>query len=164
VIMDETTDNSTKLQVAVSVRYTNTSGKPEEHLVAMIESPSSTGEELSKLLLETLQLLHLNTDQLVGQGYDGGSNMRGDINGVQSRIRAKCPQALYTWCWSHSLQLVMSHTADGSSAAVDCFDKMKEVCSAVSSSAHRTRIMEQHLLEEDFPVDEDCQQQTVSTL
>ncbi len=163
VIMDETTDSSTKLQVAISVRYTNSNGTPEEHLVAMIEAVSSTGEALSNLLLETLQQLGLTSDQLVGQGYDGGSNMRGDINGVQSRIRAKCPQALYTWCWSHSLQLVMSHTADGSSAAVDCFNKMKEVYSTVSSSAHRTRIMEEHLLKEDFPVDEDFQQQEVNS-
>lgn len=162
VIMDETTDNSTKLQVAISIRYTDDSGTPEEHLVAMLEAPSSTGEELSKRLLETLEKLRLNLDQLVGQGYDGGSNMRGDKMGVQGRIREKCPQALYTWCWSHSLQLVMSHTADDSSAAVDCFDKMKQVYSAVSSSAQRTRIMEQHLLE-DFPVDEDeeTQQQEV---
>lgn len=164
VIMDETTDSSTKLQVAVSVRYTNSSGTPEEHLIAMIESPSSTGEALSNLLLKILKLRGLSMDQLVGQGYDGGSNMRGDINGVQGLIRAKCPQALYTWCWSHSLQLVMSHTADGSSAAVDCFNKMKEVYSAVSSSAHRTHIMEQHLLKEDFPADEDSQQQEVSSM
>jgi len=158
VIMDETTDNSTKLQVAISIRYTNNSGTPEEHLVAVFEASSSTGEALSSKLLETLEQLGLSTDQLVGQGYDGGSNMRGDICGVQSRIRAKCPQALYTWCWSHSLQLVMSHTADESSAAVDCFNKIKEVYSSVSSSAHRTRIMEQHLLKDDFPGDEEQQE------
>ena len=155
VIMDETTDDSTKMQVAISIRYTNNSGTPEEHLVAMLEASSSTGEALSNKLLETVEQLGLSTDQLVGQGYDGGSNMRGDICGVQSRIRAKCPQALYTWCWSHSLQLVMSHAADDSSAAVDCFNKIKEVYSSVSYSAHRTRIMEQHLLKDDFPVDEE---------
>lgn len=171
VIMDETTDNGTKLQVAISIRYTNNSGTPEEHLVAVLEAPSSTGEELSKKLLQTLEQLGLNSDQLVGQGYDGGSNMQGDKMGVQGRIREKCPQALYTWCWSHSLQLVMSHTADASSAAVDCFNKIKEVYSSVSSSAHRTRIMGQHLLNinEDFPVDEDeeaevSQQQEVGNL
>ena len=124
VIMDETTDFSTKLQVAITIRYTNeSSGIPEEHLIAMVEAMSSTGEALSSKLLDVLSDLGLRLEQLVGQGYDGGSNMRGDIQGVQGRIKAKCPKALYTWCWSHSLQLVMSHAADCSTAAIDCFNK-----------------------------------------
>jgi hypothetical protein len=120
----------------------------------MVEASSSTGEALSNKLLEVLSQLGLGLDQLVGQGYDGGSNMRGDIKGVQARIREKCPQALYTWCWSHNLQLVMSHAADESAAALDCFNKIKEVYACISSSAHRTMIMERHLL--DLPVDEEA--------
>ena len=87
------------MQVAISIRYTSDkTGIPEENLIAVIESQSSTGEALSGILLDVLQQLGLDLNNLVGQGYDGGSNMRGDIQGVQSRIRAKCPKALYTWC------------------------------------------------------------------
>lgn len=155
VIMDETTDLSTKMQVAISIRYVNKgTGVPEEHLVAMVEATSSTGEALTTTLLDLLERLGLGLEQLVGQGYDGGSNMRGDIQGVQRRIRDKCPQAIYTWCWSHSLQLVMSHASERSSPAVDCFNKIKEVYACVASSAQRTGIMEKHLLKEDLPVEE----------
>lgn len=137
-------------------------GVPEEHLVAMVESDSSTGESLTKKLLEVLSELGLGLEQLIGQGYDGGSNMRGEIQGVQARIKDICPRALYTWCWSHSLQLVMSHAAEESVAAVDCFRKIKEVYACVSSSAHRTKIMEQHLLgiSNDLLVDEEVIEET----
>ena len=66
--MDENTDNSTKMQVVISLRYTNISGVPLEHLVAVLEASSSTGEALSIKLLETLEQLGLSrpTDQLVG--------------------------------------------------------------------------------------------------
>ena len=120
----------------------------------MVEAASSTGDALSTKLLDVLEELGLSLDQLVGQGYDGGSNMRGDVQGVQGRIKAKCPRALYTWCWSHSLQLVMSQAADRSRAATDCFNKIKEVYACVSSSAHRTAILERLLTKADLPVEE----------
>lgn len=126
--------------------------------MAMTESTSSTGEALANKLLDVLSDLGLSVDQLVGQGYDGGSNMRGDIKGVQARIKERCPRALYTWCWSHNLQLVMSHAANESAAALDCFRKIKEVYACVSSSAHRTSIMERHLLQSDLPVDEEAEE------
>src|ERR1043165_390820 len=107
----------------------------------MVESTSSTGESLSNKLLEVLSELGLSPEHLVGQGYDGGSNMRGAIQGVQARIKEKCPRALYTWCWSHSLQLVISHAAEDSAPAVDCFRKIKEVYACVSPSSQRTSIM-----------------------
>ena len=34
-------------------------------------------------------------DYLVGQGYDGCSNMSGAFKGVASRIRTKIPRAMY---------------------------------------------------------------------
>jgi len=40
----------------------------------------------------------------------------------------------------------MSNTADDSSAAGDCFNKIKEVYLSVSSYAHRARVIEKHLL------------------
>ena len=142
---------TTSLSTGSSILFT---GAPEEHLVAMVESTSSTGEALANKLMEVLSELGLGLDQLVGQGYDGGSNMRGGSRGVQARIKEKCPRALYTWCWSHSLQLVMSHAADESIAAADCFRQIKDVYASVSSSAHRTTIMERHLLHTDMLTDE----------
>lgn len=125
----------------------------------MVESISSTGESLSNKLLEVLAEVGLSPEQMVGQGYDGGSNMRGDIQGVQARIKEKYPRALYTWCWSHSLQLVISHAAEDSAPAVDCFSKIKDVYACVSSSSQRTSIMERHLLKVDLPVDEEVEEE-----
>src|SRR6218665_3887714 len=80
--MDENADNSTKVQVVSSLRYTNISGAPLEHLLAVLEASSSTGEALSNKLLETLEQLGLSTDQLVGQALGWCSNLKGDIMGT----------------------------------------------------------------------------------
>src|SRR6218665_2103616 len=77
--MDENTDNSTKMQVVINLRYINISGSPLEHLLAVLEASSSTGEALSNKLLEILEQLGLSTDQLVGQALRWCSNLEGYI-------------------------------------------------------------------------------------
>src|SRR6218665_3064163 len=71
---EETTDNSTKKQIVISLQYTNNSGTPLEHIVAALEASSSTGEALPNKvgLLETME-------QLVGQALGWCSNLGGDI-------------------------------------------------------------------------------------
>jgi hypothetical protein len=44
----------------------------------------------------------LSVESLVGQGYDGGSNMMGACKGVQARIAQLNPAALFTRCFCHS--------------------------------------------------------------
>lgn len=43
----------------------------------------------------------------MSQSYDGASNMRGAINGLQSRIGSRSPQAIYNWCYAHRMNLVI---------------------------------------------------------
>src|SRR6218665_1042224 len=82
--MDENTDNNTKMQIVISLRYrpTNISGAPLEHLLTVLEASLSTSEALSNKLLETLEQLGLSTDQLVGQALGWCSNLEGDIMGT----------------------------------------------------------------------------------
>jgi Domain of unknown function (DUF4371) len=90
VLMDETTDVSHKEQVAVYVRYvseSNATVEVQERLLALVDTDNTTGESLAGLLVSCLTKHGLSVDNVVGQGYDGGSNMRGASKGVQARIR-----------------------------------------------------------------------------
>ena len=51
----------------------------------------------------------LDLNHLVGQGYDGASAMSGHMNGAQAYINNAYPQALYTHCASHVLNLSLSN-------------------------------------------------------
>lgn len=50
--------------------------------------------------------LGLDIFRLRGQGYDGGSNMAGKINGLQQRMKQENSKALYFHCVGHQLNLV----------------------------------------------------------
>jgi len=41
--------------------------------------------------------------KVVGQCYDGGANLSGPYKGVQARIAKKNKNAIFTHCFSHSL-------------------------------------------------------------
>ena len=58
-------------------------------------------------MIKTLNGLGLKVEDIVGQGYNGGSNMVGKHNGVQARIRELNPLTLFTHCYSHSLNRVL---------------------------------------------------------
>jgi hypothetical protein len=42
-----------------------------------------------------------------GQGYDGASNMRSELNGLQVLFLNDCPYAYYVYCFVHRLQLAL---------------------------------------------------------
>jgi hypothetical protein len=51
--------------------------------------------------------LKLILKKVIGQGYDGASNMRGEFNDLQSLILREISSAYYVHCFAHQLQLVL---------------------------------------------------------
>ncbi|KAF2886458.1 hypothetical protein ILUMI_19716 [Ignelater luminosus] len=60
------------------------------------------------LIITTLEGLNINSNFMVGQGYDGASSMSGAFHRVQVYIRPKYSSAIYVHCASHSLSLPIS--------------------------------------------------------
>jgi len=51
------------------------------------------------MLVGVLKKNDLDINNIVGQDYDGGSNMSGINKGVQTRIMEQNPAALFTHCY-----------------------------------------------------------------
>ncbi|XP_048491417.1 uncharacterized protein LOC104883938 [Beta vulgaris subsp. vulgaris] len=61
-----------------------------------------------KNAIETLLMDHsLILSGVRGQGYDGASNMRGEINGLKTLIMNENPSTYYVHCFAHQLQLTL---------------------------------------------------------
>ena len=106
ILADETTDVAGVEQMTFCVRYLK-DDKIIESFLRFIPVESTTGENLSEIILNTMASLNINTEKLRGQGYDGASNMTGKFKGVKTRIMEKFPLAQYTHCSSHVLNLVV---------------------------------------------------------
>ncbi|XP_043195671.1 52 kDa repressor of the inhibitor of the protein kinase-like [Amphibalanus amphitrite] len=142
IIADETTDRNKRGQLALVLRYVAEDGTVREDMVALLNPEKTTGEALSKMIIDALQKLDLSLDGVRGQGYDGGGNMSGRISGAQSRIRTLQPLAVYTHCASHRLNLAL-----GRALTVPGVRNMLGVVSVASNffndSAARVQLLEE---------------------
>uniref|UniRef100_A0A2S2P594 Repressor of the inhibitor of the protein kinase n=1 Tax=Schizaphis graminum TaxID=13262 RepID=A0A2S2P594_SCHGA len=119
VLADETTDISTKEQLAICVRYISEDNMLNEDFLQFFEIESLTGESLANSILNGLSKCGIDCSYLHGQGYDGASNMSGQFRGVQSIVKLKYPKAVYVHCSAHSLNLAVS-TASGIKPIRNC--------------------------------------------
>lgn len=118
VLMDGSQDVSCKEQMSVVVRYVNQSGNIVERTICFFNASKDTsGKGLYESLQSALLDVGLSLSKAVGCSFDGASNMRSDIIGVQARIQETNPYCIYTWCLSHRFNLVLK-SATGSSQEV----------------------------------------------
>ena len=108
IMADETTDISNASQMAVSVRLVH-QGTVYEYLIDLVDvSDDRTADTLSALICESLKSSGITKDKMViGQSYDGASNMAGSKNSVQVKLQNIWPHAEFVHCYAHKWALVV---------------------------------------------------------
>ena len=141
IIIDETPDVSHYEQVAFCIHYADQDLKVRERFLQFSMVESTTGKVLENLIISTLNDLGLSAGLfLVGQGYDGGSNMSGQLKGVAAMIRKSIPRALYIHCHSHRLNLALEDALGSITEAINCLGTVQSLCSFIEGSPKRYAI------------------------
>uniref|UniRef100_A0A8I6XNG5 HAT C-terminal dimerisation domain-containing protein n=1 Tax=Hordeum vulgare subsp. vulgare TaxID=112509 RepID=A0A8I6XNG5_HORVV len=83
----------------------------------------------------------LSMSRLRGQGYDGASNMRGELNGFKKLVLDVNPYAFYVHCFAHQLQLVVVAVVMGVLAVSDFFGHTNKIVNMVSASCKRKDVL-----------------------
>jgi len=86
ILVDESNDVSHKEQMALILRYVNKSGMVIERFLGIVHVNDTSSQSLKKAIYSLLLDHSLCTSKIRGQGYDGASNMQGEINGLKSLI------------------------------------------------------------------------------
>jgi hypothetical protein len=82
-----------------------------------------------------------------GQGYDGASNMKGDIKGLKTLIMQESHCAYYIHCFAHQLQLVLVAVDKGNTDYKTFFDQVFILLNIVGVSCKRHGMLQNARLE-----------------
>ena len=137
ILADESSDVSHKEQLAVCLRFIDKSARPCEHFLGVVHVSDTTSLSLKEAIQSLLTRHHLTLSQIRGQGYDGASNMKGEIKGLKTLIMKESPSAYYIHCFAHQLQLVLVAVAKGNNDCVWFFDQVSLLLNIVGVSSKR---------------------------
>ena len=140
VILDCTPDISHKEQMSLIIRCVDVSMESpqiKEYFIQFLEVDDKSGKGLFDLLCDALVDLGLDIENVRGQGYDNGSNMKGKNRGVQKRLLDINPRAFYTPCGCHNLNLALCDMVKSSTKAMDFFGIVQRLYCLFSPSTNR---------------------------
>lgn len=152
IILDCTPDLSHTEQMTMIIRFVFVEPSKKEasvticeHFLGFLSVENSTGMSLSDVILLQLTNMEIPIENMRGQGYDNGANMKGKHSGVQRRIRNINPRAFFVPCSAHSLNLVVNDAVKSSKEAIEFFDIIQKVYVFFSASVNRWKVLLDHI-------------------
>ncbi|XP_062161851.1 uncharacterized protein LOC133868851 [Alnus glutinosa] len=137
ILVDEARDESKREQMAIILRFVDKDGFIRERFFHIVHVKDTTALTLKKKICDVLSCNDLKIQNIRGQGYDGGSNMRGEWNGLQALFLRECPYAYYVHCFAHKLQLALVAASREAKSVHQFFENLNFIINIVVGSSKR---------------------------
>ncbi|XP_039002229.1 zinc finger MYM-type protein 1-like [Hibiscus syriacus] len=137
ILVDESSDVSQKEQMALCVRYVDKKGMIKERFLGIVHVGDTTSLSLKEDIFSLLDEHSLRFSRIRGQGYDGASNMKGELNGLKTLIMRETQFAYYIHCFAHQLQLTLVVISRKNKDCGWLFDTLGDLLNVVGSSCKR---------------------------
>ena len=98
---------ATKEQLAIALHYVDKLGHVNERFLGITHVNNTTTMTLKSAIEEVLNKHSLSISRLQGQGYNGASNMRGELNGQKTLILKDNLSAYYVNYFAHQFRLTL---------------------------------------------------------
>ena len=148
LIMDETSDMSRAEQVSICLRHVLDS-KTLETFVGFFSTESTEGETLYKLVKKLITEYGLKLENIVGECFDGASNMSGVRKGVAARVKECSARGVYVHCYAHVLNWALQDTMNDLEPLRNAVGTLQSLYNFLERSTKR------HALFHSFEVDSD---------
>ncbi|CAN1821361.1 Zinc finger MYM-type protein 1 [Linum perenne] len=144
ILVDEARDVSIKEQMAIVLRFVDQNGSVVERFLGISHVKDTKALTLKNEIEAMLVKNGLSLSRIRGQGYDGASNMKGEINGLKSLILAENSSAHYVHCFAHQLQLTLVAVAKNHCEVSYFFNSVSHLINVVGSSCKRQDSIKEH--------------------
>lgn len=140
--IDETTDISCFSQMSVIYRFVH-NGKVQERFLGFFNiSDGRTATDIFNVLMQSFSKFNIEK-KLIGQTYDGAAVMAGELNGLQRKVKSIAPQALFTHCYAHKLNLVLQDSCKKIKECRIFFSNLSGFSAFFTKSSKRTNLLDE---------------------
>ncbi|XP_021855585.2 uncharacterized protein [Spinacia oleracea] len=108
-----------------------------EQFLGIVHVADTTTFSLKEAIIALINEHSLSLSSVHGQGYDGASNMKGEINCLKTLIMNETPSAYYIHCFAHQLQLTLVVISKKSKDCGWIFDTLGDLLNVVGVSCKR---------------------------
>ncbi|XP_074038655.1 zinc finger MYM-type protein 1-like isoform X3 [Leptinotarsa decemlineata] len=138
--IDETIDSTCTSQLSIVFRYVK-DGNVVERFMGFHDVPSGrTADDLFDFLIRTCDTYNFR-QKLIAQTYDGAAVMAGHLNGLQTKIKSIAPHAVFTHCYAHDLNSVLSKACNNIKDCRVFFSSLSAFSAFFSKSTKRTHVL-----------------------
>ncbi|XP_042035304.1 zinc finger MYM-type protein 1-like [Salvia splendens] len=142
ILADESNDVSQKEQLSLCLRYVQRkTGLVVERFIGLDHVGDTTALSLRSAIISLFMEHSLSPSKIRGQGYDGASNMKGEIHGLKTLIMEDTPSAYYIHCFAHQLQLTLVAIAKKNDECAWLFDTVAMLLNVVGVSCKRRELI-----------------------
>ncbi|XP_056619959.1 zinc finger MYM-type protein 1-like [Triplophysa dalaica] len=141
--VDETTDISNQAQLSISVRYVDGNAAIQERFVGFFNVSGGRDAQSVYEVVATAMAPFRFEEKLVAQTYDGAAVMASALNGLQAKVKAVAPSAMFVHCYAHRLNLVLSQGAKSIPSVRVFFANLGGFATFFSHSSKRTALLEE---------------------
>ncbi|XP_025207742.1 uncharacterized protein LOC112603419 [Melanaphis sacchari] len=141
ILADETNDISKTEQLSIMVRYFH-KNIIHERFLGFVPCSSLNAQSLFNYIKCTLSDCEIDINNCVAQTYDGAAVMSGNANDVQAIFQREVPQAIYTHCYNHRLNLVVVDVCKNIPEVATFFSLLQKIYNFISRSTVHTEFIE----------------------
>ncbi|XP_076354003.1 zinc finger MYM-type protein 1-like isoform X2 [Tachypleus tridentatus] len=142
VILDETSEVSSASQLSTVWRYVTTDGVVEERFTGFTDiNANSSVALISEHIFACVGEMDC-ADKLVAQSYNGAAVMTDKLNVLQTKVKARCPCAIFVHCCAHTLNLVLSQACMIIKECKIFFSTLNGLVSFFSTSSNQKKALD----------------------
>ena len=134
VLLSWLIDCSNCEQLSFVTRYIH-GGTIKEEFIGFEKAGRLNADRMTLKIREKACNTTIDIHQCVGQCYDGASVVSESPAGVQAKIRALIPQAIYIHCYNDQLNLIVVDSVKNIPLVAEFFELIQQLC--VSSVAQQ---------------------------
>ncbi len=143
IMIDETTDITNKEQVTIVFRSVSDEFEVDEDFVGLYTVPCIDAATLFSVIKDIFARFNIPIHKLRGQCYDGCSTMSGHRSGVAKRVQDEEARAVFTHCYSHSLNLAANDSIKRSKVMKAALETTHEITKLIKLSPRREALLKE---------------------